>query len=330
MATPNETDPGVPRTTQAPGRAHRGAVRHSRSDTVPRRHQLAKRPLTMPLTHARYRYRLACLDRHSYQPGWTTAARNCPQTASTIRIGTPGRSAGRRLHAGQVDAQVEGTGSHRHDPAFRTGRGRLAAWAESTGRRRAAKPKSCGLRFAFYGRVSAEDYQDPLTSQARQLGQAGALVAGHGQIVLLRFREEPDAGVGAPPAGRRSRRSASRPGPRLGCGGDRGVRAGVLREPVRVDGAPVRALRDPAVDSRGRRPGRLRCRGSRANDDGARLAVQARDHPHQDPGPHRDGRADARAGQVPRRTAAVWVPARRRWSSPEQGPRGVGASGTPA
>jgi hypothetical protein len=35
--------------------------------------------------------------------------------------------------------------------------------------------------------VSTEDYQDPVTSQARQLGQAGALVAGHGQIVAHFF-----------------------------------------------------------------------------------------------------------------------------------------------
>jgi site-specific DNA recombinase len=43
------------------------------------------------------------------------------------------------------------------------------------------------LRFAFYGRVSTEDYRDPVTSRARQLGQAGALVAGHGQIVAHFF-----------------------------------------------------------------------------------------------------------------------------------------------
>ncbi len=30
--------------------------------------------------------------------------------------------------------------------------------------------------------MSTEDYQDPVTSRARQLGQAAALVAGHGQI----------------------------------------------------------------------------------------------------------------------------------------------------
>jgi site-specific DNA recombinase len=39
------------------------------------------------------------------------------------------------------------------------------------------------LRFAFYGRVSTEDWQDPESSLARQLGQAEALVRGHGRIV---------------------------------------------------------------------------------------------------------------------------------------------------
>jgi DNA invertase Pin-like site-specific DNA recombinase len=63
----------------------------------------------------------------------------------------------------------------------------LLAWAERTGRRQAAQPGRGALRFAFYGRVSTEDYQDPVTSQARQLGQAGALVAGHGQIVAHFF-----------------------------------------------------------------------------------------------------------------------------------------------
>jgi site-specific DNA recombinase len=63
----------------------------------------------------------------------------------------------------------------------------LLAWAGRTGRRQAAQPGRGALRFAFYGRVSTEDWQDPVTSQARQLGQAGALVAGHGQIVAHFF-----------------------------------------------------------------------------------------------------------------------------------------------
>jgi site-specific DNA recombinase len=63
----------------------------------------------------------------------------------------------------------------------------LAVWAERTGRRRTAGEGRCGLRFAFYGRVSTEDLQDPVTSRARQLAQAGALVAGHGRIVAEFF-----------------------------------------------------------------------------------------------------------------------------------------------
>jgi len=43
------------------------------------------------------------------------------------------------------------------------------------------------LRFAFYGRVSTEDWQDPVTSRARQHDQAAALAAGHGEIVAEFF-----------------------------------------------------------------------------------------------------------------------------------------------
>ena len=63
----------------------------------------------------------------------------------------------------------------------------LALWAERTGRRRAGVPGRGGLRFAFYGRVSTEDWQDPVTSRARQREQAGALAAGHGRIVAEFF-----------------------------------------------------------------------------------------------------------------------------------------------
>jgi len=61
------------------------------------------------------------------------------------------------------------------------------AWAERTGHRRAAGRGRGDLRFAFYGRVSTEDWQDPVTSRARQRDQAAALVAGHGRIVAEFF-----------------------------------------------------------------------------------------------------------------------------------------------
>jgi hypothetical protein len=53
---------------------------------------------------------------------------------------------------------------------------------------RPARPPDSGpLRFAFYGRVSTEDWQDPVTSRARQQEQAAALVAGHGTMVAEFF-----------------------------------------------------------------------------------------------------------------------------------------------
>ena len=43
------------------------------------------------------------------------------------------------------------------------------------------------MRFVFYGRVSTEDWQDPVTSLARQREQAAALVRGRGVIVAEFF-----------------------------------------------------------------------------------------------------------------------------------------------
>jgi len=61
------------------------------------------------------------------------------------------------------------------------------AWAEGSRRRRAGGAVRGGLRFVFYGRVSTEDWQDPVTSRARQREQAGALVRGHGHVVAEFF-----------------------------------------------------------------------------------------------------------------------------------------------
>ena len=70
--------------------------------------------------------------------------------------------------------------------------GGLTEWAERSAVRRAGRLTAGGpvpgrLRFVFYGRVSTEDWQDPVTSRARQREQAGALVRGHGQIVAEFF-----------------------------------------------------------------------------------------------------------------------------------------------
>jgi site-specific DNA recombinase len=68
----------------------------------------------------------------------------------------------------------------------------LAEWAERSALRRAGRLMGGGpvpgrLRFVFYGRVSTEDWQDPVTSRARQREPAEALVRGHGQIVAELF-----------------------------------------------------------------------------------------------------------------------------------------------
>jgi hypothetical protein len=54
-------------------------------------------------------------------------------------------------------------------PEGRPGVDMLASWAEGLGQSQAGVRGHRGLRFAFYGRVSTEDWQDPVTSRARQL-----------------------------------------------------------------------------------------------------------------------------------------------------------------
>ena len=63
----------------------------------------------------------------------------------------------------------------------------LVAWAARSGRPRIRGPVRGGLRFVFYGRVSREDWQDPVASRVRQREQAGALVRGRGVIVAEFF-----------------------------------------------------------------------------------------------------------------------------------------------
>jgi len=55
----------------------------------------------------------------------------------------------------------------------------LGSWAERLGCRAGTRSRGL-LRFASYGRVSTEDWQDPVTSRARQLQQAVMLTAGTG------------------------------------------------------------------------------------------------------------------------------------------------------
>ena len=62
----------------------------------------------------------------------------------------------------------------------------LASWAVDLSGRAAKRGRGV-LRFAFYGRVSTEDWQDPESSRARQLQQAVMLTAGRGVIAAEFF-----------------------------------------------------------------------------------------------------------------------------------------------
>ncbi len=63
----------------------------------------------------------------------------------------------------------------------------LVAWAQASGCRRGRRNAEGGLRFAFYGRVSTGDWQDPVTSRRRQREQAEALTRGHGHVIAEFF-----------------------------------------------------------------------------------------------------------------------------------------------
>ena len=72
-------------------------------------------------------------------------------------------------------------------PGLRGDGGALLLWAERTVRGNGRSAGHGGLRFVFYGRTSTEDWQDPVTSRARQRDQAEALVRGDGVIVTEMF-----------------------------------------------------------------------------------------------------------------------------------------------
>ncbi|WP_236029009.1 recombinase family protein [Paractinoplanes lichenicola] len=68
----------------------------------------------------------------------------------------------------------------------------FTAWVDQTpgrARRRGRRPDQPqgALRFAFYGRMSTTEYQDPTTSQQWQQDNANRLIAGHGTIVIKYF-----------------------------------------------------------------------------------------------------------------------------------------------
>lgn len=54
---------------------------------------------------------------------------------------------------------------------------------------RVGESTSVGVRFAFYGRMSTSDCQDPVSSRAWQRAVADELVEGHGEVVVEFFDE---------------------------------------------------------------------------------------------------------------------------------------------
>ena len=145
-----------------------------------------------------------------------------------------------------------------------TAQGALAGWAERSAVRRVGHlttggPVAGRLRFVFYGRVSTEDWQDPVMSRARQREQAEMLVRSHGQIAAELF----DVGESRTVAWARRPQSAALVAQLADP--DRGWDAIVIGEYERAFygsqyaamAAPVRALRRAAVDAGDRRPRRL-------------------------------------------------------------------------
>ena len=212
-----------------------------------------------------------------------------------------------------------------------SGRGRSGAVGgeDRAARRGRARPRRAAVRVLRAGAGRGLAGSGDVAGAAAASGRCAGGRARQDRGRVLRLRGEPHAAVGEASAGRGFGGGAGGSGPGVGRDRDRGVRAGVLREPVRVDGAAVRALRGLAVDAGGGRPCRLARRGSRADDARAGLVVEAGDYPDQDPGPYRDGRADPGAGPVPGWPAAVRVPARGCGAAPEQGARRVGQAGAP-
>jgi hypothetical protein len=106
----------------------------------------------------------------------------------------------------------------------------------------------------------------------------------------------------------------------------RGFEAVVVGEPQRAfygnqfgNLPDLRPLRRTALGARSRRPHRPRQRGPRPDHVRVRRRLQRRTQPDQDPRPHRHGRTSPARRPLPRRSAALRVPADRRGPAPQPG-----------
>ena len=192
-------------------------------------------------------------------------------------------------------------------------------------------PGRGGLRFAFYGRVSTEDWQDPVTSWARQREQARVLVAGHGTIVAEFF----DSGHSRTlPWARRPQAAAL---VAALADPDRGWDAIVIGEYERAFYASQYASMAPLFEHYGvslwlpEVGGRVDWHAEDHEQTMLALGlfVQAGDHPDEGSGcaPRWPRRLASRAGTSA--AGRLRVPAGRRRAAPEQGARRVGTAGAP-
>jgi len=160
--------------------------------------------------------------------------------------------------------------------------------------------------------VSTEDWQDPVTSRARQREQAEALVRGHGVIVAEFF----DVGESRTVAWARRPQSAALVAQLADP--DRGWDAVVIGEYERAFYGAQYASMAPLFEHYGvqlwmpETGGRVdyQCEHDEKTMTVLGLSSKRGDHPDQHPGPHRDGCPDPGAGPVPGRPPAVRVPAR--------------------
>ncbi len=169
------------------------------------------------------------------------------------------------------------------------------------------------IPFAFGGRVSTEDQQDPESSYQWQLRRARALIEPHGGVIVAEYFD-----IGHS----RAARCLGQAGSWLRGGGHRRAAAGLLRQPVQPHLPAVHPLRRALVGARGRRPHRPRIRSPRPGDDPVRQHVEGRAPARQDPRARRHAGPSARPGPLPGRPAPLRLPARRRRPPPQprQGP----------
>lgn len=173
------------------------------------------------------------------------------------------------------------------------------------------------LSFAFYGRVSTEDNQDPESSRHWQLSLARTLITPRGGVIVEEFF---DVGHSRSlPWQRRPEASGLLAASRLQRSRHRRAASRLLRKPVRSDHAAVHALRRPVVGAGGRRCDRSRQRGARPRHVCLRGHEQGRAEPGQGAGPHGYGFPDATGGPLPGRAPTVRLHAQGPWASPEPG-----------